>query len=32
MAAEAAGLGFEALVERIVDLALERPAAATRSL
>jgi D-alanine-D-alanine ligase len=32
MAAEAAGLGFEALVERIVDLALERPTAATRSL
>ncbi len=32
MAAEAAGLGFEALVERIVDLALERPAAGARSI
>ena len=32
MAAEAAGLAFEALVERIVDLALERPAAGARSI
>jgi D-alanine-D-alanine ligase len=28
MAAEAAGVGFEALVERVVELALERPAVA----